>query len=370
MRHSASIEEAACDAQLAEMMVKGWGVVVGIVTSFLHGVDAYIVAAGILPHGDFAYDPALLDGLGSEQGRADARKLQAASAQVADAIAAAEPDVVVLTTPHGLQLDWDIAVYTTTRLKAEAVVGRDLDASFSGGPFAKYTVQLGADGVLTADEDLAAKIAGIASRAHRGSDGSSTDFQNATGLRGFGDAVPLPLEWGEVVALAHLDAAYLRQQMAFPRVVVLGLPASRYSHSGGLAEDFRGFGRGIAGGLSGADTRVAFVVSTDLSHRHWHNTTFGFSGRAEAFETAVAEWAESLDASRLMVAARRDVDEIMSCGWLGLAILQGIFDEKAGSSGTLWKPGFSVGPFHPTYYGMISAFFVSPKGSVEEALVS
>ena len=40
-----------------------------------------------------------------------------------EAIAATRPDVLVLTTPHGLALDWAVAAYHGAELRAEALLG-------------------------------------------------------------------------------------------------------------------------------------------------------------------------------------------------------------------------------------------------------
>ncbi len=91
-------------------------------------VDAKLVAGAVLPHGDFAYDPTLLLDPGA---RRLADRLQAGSATVGRLLAAAQPDVVVLSTPHGLQDDWDLVVYQNDHLNGVATVGRDLEASCS-----------------------------------------------------------------------------------------------------------------------------------------------------------------------------------------------------------------------------------------------
>ena len=64
---------------------------------------------------------------------------------------------------------------------------------------------------------------------------------NVTGVSGFNDALPLPLEWGEVLPLAPVEAALRAREpaAALPPLLVLGLPRSRYNPSAALAGGFR-----------------------------------------------------------------------------------------------------------------------------------
>ena len=85
-----------------------------------------LVAAAVLPHGDFAFDPSLLS---NPTSRAAADGLHRGSLLAGRLLADAAPDAIVLTTPHGLQTSWDVGIYQNAALQGVATVGRDLQES-------------------------------------------------------------------------------------------------------------------------------------------------------------------------------------------------------------------------------------------------
>ena len=304
-----------------------------------------LVGAAVLPHGDFAYDPTLLS-VPRVGNWTAAEQLHRGSEAAGAAIASLNPDTIILVTPHGLQTSWDLAVYDNSDLRGDAIVGRDLDESF-GPEFPKreYSVELDA----RSDIDLAR---GVADR-----------LPNATLLRGWNDVLPLPLRWGEVLALGHLSMRRNATRPTLsPDVVVLGLPLSRYNLSSVVAGGFRALGHSLAAAIAAQNRRVAIIVSTDLAHTHWPNTTFGFRSEAAEFDAAVGEWAATLDEDALFGRAAAVVDEIYSCGWLGLALLHGALEASGGLGA--WRPTLHAAPAHPTYYGMMASSVV-PRREVE-----
>lgn len=332
--------------------------------------EAKLVAAAVLPHGDFAFDPSLLKHINPEGYRLS-QGLHAGSLEAGRRIALAEPDVVILTTPHGLQTTWNIGIYQNAELDGRAVVGRDLAESF-GKPFPTYRVELGG----RTDTALAQQI----------SDTLEARRRNVTLLRGWNGVLPLPLHWGEVLALEYLATASGAAarggppRQLGPSLVALGLPLSRYNLSSAVAAGFRAMGRDLGGLIESLEARVAVVVSTDLAHRHWPNTSFGFSPHAEPFDAAVGRWAASLDPTPLVVDSAAHVDEIYACGWLGLLLLHGALEGAAAARGgrddgdgasagagaplnATFTPTVTAAPAHPTYYGMMASFVARVRGS-------
>ena len=309
------------------------------------------VGAAVLPHGDFAFDPSLLFDAGS---RLIAQSLRSGSDATGMAVVEMSPDVIVLSTPHGLQTSWDVAVYENSQLEGVATVGRDLEESY-GHPFPKklYDVKLNAK----TDVQLAQQVASALTASH----------SNVTLLKGWNGVLPLPLHWGEVLALEHVEAK--GQGASLPPLVSIGLPLSRYNHSAAVADGFRAMGRTLGKLFEASDKRVAFVVSTDLAHRHWANTSFGFSPHAASFDAAVGRWAAELDTRALVQDSAAHVDTVYSCGWLGLMLLHGALEASARPGAPLnasWTPTLTAGPVHPTYYGMMSATFTKPRDDRRE----
>ena len=312
-------------------------------------VEAKLVAAAVLPHGDFAYDPSLLARI-NPLAHAQALKLNAGAAAVGNLLAQQKPDVIILSTPHGLQTTWDLGIYQNLHLEGKALVGRDMDASF-GKAFPKFSVEMDARTPSTFAQQLFDALASAG--------------RNVTLLRGWNDVLPLPLHWGEVLALEHVAKAFGDRRRLQPPLVALGLPLSRYNHSSSVAAGFRAMGRDLGRVLESVVARIAFVVSTDLSHRHWSNNSFGFSKYAAPFDAAVGRWAASLDPAPLFVESSGHVDEVYACGWLGLVLLHGALEAAAHSAGAPSEAPLNVSfraklaapPAHPTYYGMMAASF-------------
>ena len=131
-------------------------------------------------------------------------------------------------------------------------------------------------------------------------------------------------------------------------------------------------------------------------------TRYGFSKDAEPFDEACGRWARSVDSEELLSTALPHATNAKSCGYPGLVILDGLMNHAGtttaapaagpadvdstnnqphllrgatGGSGSgsdsgrgsvhgvsstrvvVWNSTLVVGPFHPTYYGMMAAMF-------------
>ena len=113
-------------------------------------VGAKVIGAAVLPHGDFAFDPSLLT---DPQARSSSQVLHNGSVAAGSFLSGTNPDVVVFTTPHGLQSSWNVGIYANSLLQGEALVGRDVEESY-GKLGRTYTVSLN----LSTDTTLADRI--------------------------------------------------------------------------------------------------------------------------------------------------------------------------------------------------------------------
>lgn len=287
-----------------------------------------LVAAAVLPHGDFAYDPSLLV---DKVERLAAQKLHYASQTAGRFVRTADPATVFLTTPHGLELSHDFLLYENPTLTGFAQVGEDL------GPDAKtYNVSM----TLQTDEDVVPKL--LANLQAIGA--------NVTGLEGFGMGMPLPISWGEVLPLSFL------QDSSTPlnyRVVVMSVPYRRYDEDVAMAEELRTMGGAVGKFLSQLPGRVAWIVSSDLAHTHRADGPYGFCSCAAPFDAAVGDWMSSLDPEALREATKHESAGAKSCGYTGLLMLEGALNELGRDN---WIPSM-LALEAPTYYGMGVATF-------------
>ena len=140
-------------------------------------------------------------------------------------------------------------------------------------------------------------------------------------------------------------------------------------------------GKNLANALNALSQRTVVVVSADLAHTHLSSGPYGFSKDAEPFDQACGAWARTLDSDVLLQTALKHAVNAESCGYTGLVVLDGLMSEMSAQKKELdtrgqvplkplqlrgssvvsdtpkWNASAVVGPFHPTYYGMMTAFF-------------
>lgn len=309
-----------------------------IVALLAHVVHARVVIAATLPHGDFVYDPSLVHGAnGSVQLHGNATNLAAA-------IAATRPELIFLSTPHGLEDSNDFVLYENSNVSGFAHLGQDLhNASFPG-----YDVPLAVRGSRNVSTALVAALGG-----HR---------RNVSGLLAFADGEPIALRWGEVIPLSFLSAYVNRSRAA---VVTWSMPTRRYDRSGApMTEELLALGAAVGEQLESMPQRVAVLISSDLAHTHLQSGPYGFSPSAQPFDEAIGEWAASLADEPLLGRARSLVSSALSCGYTGLVMLHGMLTRSTAFGRDRWRP-MRAGPFalaHPTYYGMLVAGFEREPG--------
>uniref|UniRef100_A0A0G4FRF3 Extradiol ring-cleavage dioxygenase class III enzyme subunit B domain-containing protein n=1 Tax=Chromera velia CCMP2878 TaxID=1169474 RepID=A0A0G4FRF3_9ALVE len=369
-----------------------------------HHTEAKIVGALVLPHGEDAFAPELVDFA------AGSRELESAAKSVSSAIVESEkPDVIFLTTPHGLELTDNFLVYQNSHLSGTAVLQNPMFPQ-------KETKSVSLE--ARTDVSLANNLVEILGRGvtkpsleakENGENAEATQKSKYAlqGLLGFADSSPLPLDWGEIIPFSFLsgtagspqsdseaksDSGKLNTQ-SLPAVVVASIPTFRYNHSVEMIPELLELGGDIGDVLERSDRKVLWVVSADLAHTHLAEGPYGFCECAEPFDKAVEAWAASLEPcassesdtecvenakmSRdllLVEAAKLQQAGAASCGFTGLVMLQGMLDhlttrmplereqKKSGEGSSLceavseWDSRV-LANFHPTYFGMMVAQF-------------
>lgn len=276
------------------------------------GRSGRIVFACIAPHGDLAVPEAC------QPERAHlAASTQAAMAELGRRLEAAQPDVVVVLTPHGIHVEGHLAV---------VVAGRVVGAL---------------DEVPAVALDL---------RTDRGLATAAVDALRAAGLPvvgvSFGGNDPaeaaMPLDWGSLIPLWHLGG---RRWPPLPVVIVAparDLPPERHVEAGAT----------IARVIADTGRRAAIVASADQAHTHRSDGPYGFDPAAAVHDELVVRL---LRDGRL--GAVRDLDPALveaakpDSWWQHLILL--------GAIGEAWLPDV-LSYEAPTYYGMLCAGFDPP----------
>ena len=341
-----------------------WPAVLGAlvsVQSFVSHAHAKVVGAAVLPHGDFAFDPSLVDFKNHSVALHDGSKL------VGAAIADLEPDLIVLTTPHGIESERDFVFYKNSNGSGFASIGDDLH----NASFPSYKVPLN----VTMDPDTVAHLASSLLALNPSA--------NVSTLLSFADSEAQALRWGEVVPLKLIFDEYNKTSSgngsdgaSLPHVVIWSVPSRRYTQTDTMvgSGEMTSLGEDLGHTLEAMPERVVVVVSADLAHTHLASGPYGYSKDAEPFDEACGVWARSLNRSALLDTALQHAAHAESCGYTGLVVLDGLLQSTpnnsalgavhgrrlrgAGSSHKVeWNSSIVVGPFHPTYYGMMPAMF-------------
>jgi aromatic ring-opening dioxygenase LigB subunit len=264
-----------------------------------------LVYAAIIPHGDelLPIHPPL-DALEDLQ-----RALQAIGRE----LRAAQPDLVVICSPHHLRIPGQLAIADSAYLSGTL-----------SGPLGTV--------VRTVRTDRSANRA-IATAA--------TESGLPPALCGYATAEEselscLPLDWGCIVPLHFISDG----EPPFP-VAVLGPPRDI-----GL-RPLRAFGAHLRTQL--ADRRFALVASADLGHAHEETGPYGYDPAANVYDAAVQDAVSQGDLSLLAaipddVLARAKAD----APWQ-LAILEGALGRKHDARHAAYA--------RPTYFGMLGTGF-------------
>lgn len=150
-------------------------------------VRSKFIGAGVIPHGDFAFDPSLVH---FENGSVE---LHRSAVKLGSVLMEMEPDIILLSSPHGLEDSNSFMFYANNQANGFALLGQDLhNASF---PCYRFDLNSTSDPAVVAS--LITALGGSA--------------RNVSSLLGWGDGEPLPLRWGEVIPLSFLQQTHSKR---------------------------------------------------------------------------------------------------------------------------------------------------------------
>lgn len=355
---------------------------IGIASLLLPVVEARLVGAILLPHGDEALDPTLLPP--RTEARSRARQIAQASHSVGQWMSRQiDPDILFLTSPHGVALSTEFAVYLNDRARG----------SLHQVDYQNQSRTVTMDHSILLHPVLGQKLM----------NGLTTE--NVTGIRlpSDGSTMEMPLYWGEIVPLLFLVPA--RQPPPPPphdesnattnsrsrnlrtappphrpipttsftittspllrrRHLIWTFPQRRYTHAAvDMVDELLRVGSKLFTFLELHPQRIGVVVSGDLSHTHRSDGPYGYSNTSAPFDAALAHWARNPcpHASALLETARNLQPTALSCGFAGYVLLHGML------CGARTTPTEATAPSSATTGTLVQLPHHAKKKNVESA---
>ena len=267
---------------------------------------------------------------------------------ISDEIYKLNPDLIVLTTPHGISLLNSFGVYCGYE---------GFGTAEWQGNFTEFSVN------LEFDRKESLNFIEFIKQKNK--------TMPIEGIVSFIESMPIPLRWSEVVPpLFLLDrwkknaidkTEYSEPRKPFPKFMVISVPRSRLDLSGNLLEKSVEFGQLMGEYFGKSEKNVVFLQSGDLAHTH--GISIGKFKKDpppypiqilafENFDKIIGKWAEDpIKEEGLLLKLADVLQTYLSCGYVPLVVMQGILkildkEKKAIESEVLCN-------ISPTYFGMM-----------------
>jgi aromatic ring-opening dioxygenase LigB subunit len=210
-----------------------------------------IVGCGVLPHGCL-----VLDATEDEVPPPGALSLHRGMVEAAEWVRTLQPDIILLSTPHGITLEKEWAIYNNTKAKGDARWG---------GRYAEFTAEIEVDTIMSTNLQKELVAQGLP----------------VTLMTAFSSNVEAPLRWGEVVPLYFIQQALQRTGSSLTepskswtgdkvKYVILTHPTRRTKEAAtrAMQKELQDLGQGIASFFQAQSARVVILISGDLAHTH------------------------------------------------------------------------------------------------------
>ncbi|MHA1112366.1 MAG: hypothetical protein ACTSRE_14820 [Promethearchaeota archaeon] len=272
-------------------------------------------AAFIVPHGAL-----ILDALPSHT---DGRyELHQAMVRVTNQISQLNPDLVLVTSPHGISLSNDYGIYINESAHGTAEWE---------GEYQDYKIDVDID--LEFAEELFKHL--------------EAKQQPISKITAFSRGVSIPLRWGESVPLWFL------KDIPESKYVFLSQPQKRYDPSSNFVLETTRLGENIFQFINTHNKRIVVLISADLAHTHQEEGPYGFYEKADTVDALLEEWMRSPYSLKDISDSYEIIKKALCCGYTGFLLLQGILKGIEMEVEILSRQA-------PTYYGMMVASFL-PK---------
>ncbi|MHA1971897.1 MAG: hypothetical protein ACTSW1_02820 [Candidatus Hodarchaeales archaeon] len=265
----------------------------------------------VLPHGSMILNPLKTNIPES------AKELNAKMNEISRAIASIDPDLCILITPHGIALSHDYGLYMNRTASGSAEWE---------GEWNEFEVK------IDIDLDKTTELFNVFKK----------DNLPVSTITCYSSNVNAPLRWGEVVPLWFL-------RNISSKFIILSLPTRRYNQVKMMTSELERLGMNLASFVERLPEKTIILISADLAHTHDPKGPYGFSEKAEIFDTIIEEWLTSGLKKELLIDQAADIlDEALACGYAGFVVLQGIIENHNIETRVLTRS-------HPSYYGMTVA---------------
>ena len=285
-------------------------------------VKSEISGLAVIPHGDFAYDPSIIDYANGSLWVHIGAKM---AGKYIDSL---NPELIVMLSPHNVALTNDFAIMQNSQGYGFAEIGQDLHNT----SIEPYKIYNGVHFGMRMAQDLLESL--------------QLQGLNVSGITSFADSEPQAIRWGEIIPLAFLSQTTLKNA----KFILISHPSRRYDESKTMVPELLELGNSLFDHFDNIQEKVVFIGSSDLAHTHLASGPYGYSEAAKPFDKACGKWASNPEtqASSLLIDAANLVDDALSCGFPSLVCLHGIIENDFGR----WNPTLYANE-HPTYYGMM-----------------
>jgi aromatic ring-opening dioxygenase LigB subunit len=273
-------------------------------------------AAFIVPHGAL-----ILDALPSHT---DGRyELQQAMVSIANQITSIKPDIILVTSPHGISLSDNFGIYFNESAHGTA----EWDNNYQ-----EFQVEVKID--LEFTEELFTHL--------------KNNHQPISKISAFSRSVSIPMRWGESVPLWFL------KDLQSTKYVFLSQPQKRFDPTDDFKSETKELGINLLKFLDSHIKRVVVLISADLSHTHQKEGPYGFTENAERVDQLFEDTIKSGDLSQITTESYENMKKALCCGFTGFQLLHGLLSNSNLTGQILSRKT-------PTYYGMMVASFLPKK---------
>ena len=273
-----------------------------------------IVFAGIAPHGD-----EIVPGLHRVMDEAS-KRLMLGMEEFAEELVKADPEVIIIATPHNLRISEHIGVIIT---------------SYAEGSF---KTEYGSIHMrLSCHQELAKKI--YREAKERGLPVVAVNYGVSQG-----ELSTISLDWGTLIPLWFIKEEYSKWNKPVPPIIIV--TPSREIPWEKLVE----FGEAIVDTIDKEGKKAAFIASADHAHAHDPRGPYGYDEAAKQYDEKIISILKRNKLEELLSMDKEFIEKAKPDSLWQLLILHGVLKKtKLNLQYLVYEC--------PTYFGMLVAYY-------------